>query len=169
MQTRSVQGVAEPTSRLLPFERDAQGRIIKVIAPDNSELRYEYDAAGDLVAMVDAKGQRTTFTYSNGHYLKDIIDPRGVRVSRQEFDADGRLTAVIDADGQRIEYDRDIDGRNPGSAILDTHNLAQSWTQSWTPRSAGTNPAEHWRGSSSTRQGLATQRGTKSWAEAGTG
>ncbi len=104
-------GIVHSNGTSVNFVRDAAGRITRVIAPDASELGYEYNAAGDLTAFVDAGGNRTTYTYESGHYLRDIIDPRGVRVSRNEYDDDGRLVAIIDADGNRIEYTRDIDGR----------------------------------------------------------
>jgi RHS repeat-associated protein len=104
-------GIVHSNGTSVSFVRDAAGRITRVIAPDASELGYEYNAAGDLAAFVDAGGNRTTYTYETGHYLRDIIDPRGVRVSRNEYDDDGRLVAIIDADGNRIEYTRDIDGR----------------------------------------------------------
>jgi choice-of-anchor A domain-containing protein/RHS repeat-associated protein len=105
-------GIVHSNGTSVSFVRDASDRITKVIAPDASELGYEYDANGDLVAFVDAGGNRTTFTYQTGHYLRDIIDARGVRVSRNEYDDDGRLVAIIDADGNRIEYTRDIEGRS---------------------------------------------------------
>lgn len=104
-------GILHSNGTSVNFVRNAAGRITKVIAPDASELGYEYDASGNLTAFVDAGGNRTTFTYQSGHYLQDIIDARGVRVSRNEYDDDGRLVAIIDADGNRIEYTRDLEGR----------------------------------------------------------
>ncbi|MCK7592298.1 Ig-like domain-containing protein [Pseudomarimonas salicorniae] len=109
--TFSFNGVVHSAGPSITFVRDAQGRITRVIAPDNSELRYEYNPQGDLAAVIDQNEGRTEFTYVDGHYLEDIYDPRGVRVSRNEYDDDGRLIAVVDADGHRIEYTRDIDGR----------------------------------------------------------
>lgn len=109
--TFNINGIIHSAGPSVTLVRDAQNRIKKVIAPDLSEIDYEYDADGNLVAMIDANDNRTQFTYLGGHYLEDIIDPRGVRVSRNEYNDEGRLIAVVDADGNRIEYTHDIDGR----------------------------------------------------------
>ena len=52
----------------------------------------------------------TRFEYDD-HYITNIIDPRGVNVSRNIYDDNGRLIKTIDSDGNEIAYDHDIDGR----------------------------------------------------------
>lgn len=104
-------GIVHSNGTRVDYTRDAQGRITTITAPDGTQLHYAYDSSGNLAAFEDAEGNRTTFTYLQNHYLQDIIDPRGVRVSRNEYDAAGRLVAVIDANGNRIEYTRNIAGR----------------------------------------------------------
>jgi len=47
-------GVVHSAGPSITFVRDAQERIVRVIAPDLSEISYEYDALGNLIAMVDA-------------------------------------------------------------------------------------------------------------------
>jgi len=110
--TFSNNGVIHSQGFALNFIRDGAGRITSVVAPDGSSMTYVYDVNGDLESFTDQVGQTTNFTYTNAtdHYLEDIIDPRGIRVSRNEYDAEGRLIAIIDADGNRIEYDHDIVG-----------------------------------------------------------
>ncbi|WP_298850495.1 Ig-like domain-containing protein [uncultured Aquimonas sp.] len=104
-------GITHSNGFALQFTRDAQDRITRITGPGGIDLSYAYSTEGDLASVEDAEDNLTRFEYQSGHYLRDIIDPRGVRVSRNEYDADGRLVAVIDADGHRVEFSRDIDGR----------------------------------------------------------
>lgn len=106
-------GIEHSQGFALEFVRDGDGRITDIVGPDGLMLSYQYDANGDLIGSVDRVGEVTQYTYAPGqtHLLEDILDPRGVRVSRNEYDADGRLIATIDADGHRIEFEHDIDGR----------------------------------------------------------
>ncbi|WP_395789156.1 putative Ig domain-containing protein [Aquimonas sp.] len=104
-------GITHSNGFALQFTRDAQDRITRITGPGGIDLSYAYSSEGDLASVEDAEDNLTRFEYQTGHYLRDIIDPRGVRVSRNEYDADGRLVAVIDADGHRVEFSRDINGR----------------------------------------------------------
>jgi RHS repeat-associated protein len=143
-------GIIHSQGFSLTFVRDGAGRITSINAPDGTSMSYGYDANGDLVSYTDQVQQTTTYTYKLGveHYLEDIIDPRGIRVSRNEYDADGRLIAIIDADGNRIEYDHDIIGRtetirdrrgNPtvyiyddeGNVLLETNALGETITRTY--------------------------------------
>lgn len=111
--TYSDSGVVHSQGFALSFNRDAAGRIESIVAPDGTSTSYGYDVNGDLTSFTDQVNNVTTFTYTNAtdHYLEDIIDPRGIRVSRNEYDADGRLIAIIDADGNRVEYTHNVVGR----------------------------------------------------------
>lgn len=111
--TYSASGIQHSSGVGVQFVRDAQGRITSIQLPGGDSLNYTYGDAGDLVASADALGNETTYGYLRNpmHYLRDIIDPRGVRVSRNEFDDEGRLIAHIDAEGNRIEITNDIMGR----------------------------------------------------------
>jgi YD repeat-containing protein len=112
--TFTREGVTHSSGVGVRFIRDAAGRIIRMVLPDDSAIAYAYDAQGDLVSMTDQVGQTVRFGYLTGphaHYLQDIVDPRGVRAARNEYDADGRLIAQIDADGRRIAYALDTAAR----------------------------------------------------------
>ncbi len=107
-------GIVHSSGVGIRFVRDAQNRIQDMILPDGKLLSYTYTEQGDLQAKSDQLNQVTQYTYETvrlPHYLRDIIDPRGVRVSRNEYDEDGRLIATIDADGHRVEMHHDIAGR----------------------------------------------------------
>jgi RHS repeat-associated protein len=111
--TYSKTGVKHSLGQELKFLRDGQGRIETVVLPDGKQLHYTYTPGGDLEMALDKGADITSFAYlpNAPHYLKDIVDPRGVRVSRNEYDDDGRLVATIDADGHRIEYTHDLGSR----------------------------------------------------------
>ncbi len=112
--TYSRDGVVHSSGVGVQFIRDSAGRIITIRLPDGNFIDYTYDAKGDLSAVVDQVGGVTRFGYLQGrfpHYLQDIIDPRGVRASRNEYDDNGRLIAHVDAEGRRIEYTIDLQGR----------------------------------------------------------
>ncbi|MEO1245948.1 MAG: Ig-like domain-containing protein [Pseudomonadota bacterium] len=148
--TYSDTGIVHSQGFALDFIRDAQGRIESIVAPDGSSMAYGYDVNGDLTSYTDAENNVTTFTYTNAtdHYLEDIVDPRGIRVSRNEYDADGRLIAIIDADGNRVEYTHDIVGRtetirdrrsnttvyvydDEGNVLVETNALNETTTRTY--------------------------------------
>ena len=110
--TYSHDGVLHSSGIGITFVRDAQDRITQLQLPDGQTIDYTYTPAGDLDAVSDQVQAQTHFGYVADprwpHYLQDIIDARGVRVSRNEYDDDGRLRATIDAQGHRIEYTNDL-------------------------------------------------------------
>src|SRR5690606_20361656 len=112
--TYSASGIQHSTGVGVQFVRDGEGRITEIRLPDGESLTYAYDASGNLVSSADALDDETAYRYlrNPAHYLRDIIDPRGVRVTRNEFDDQGRLVAIIDADGNRIEVTHDVEGRS---------------------------------------------------------
>jgi RHS repeat-associated protein len=111
--TYSAGGIKHSRGQEIAFLRDGQNRIEQIVLPDGRRRRYTYTPAGDLEIAVDTGADLTSFAYlpQAPHYLRDIIDPRGVRVSRNEYDDNGRLVATIDADNHRIEYTHNLDGR----------------------------------------------------------
>jgi YD repeat-containing protein len=101
-------GVQHSTGASVSFTRDANGNISAITLPDATQITYEYDAEGNLTAHKDQLANSTTFAYDDEHGLVDILDPRGVRVTRNEYDESGRLIAQTDADGKRIEFTHNI-------------------------------------------------------------
>lgn len=86
-------GKIEGTNESLTITRDAANRSTSVKTPSGSEVSYMYDENGDLVSVTDISGNVMTFKY-NAHYLEEIIDPRGVRVSKNIYDDDGGLERI---------------------------------------------------------------------------
>ena len=108
--TFTANGITHSDGKNIAFNRDSENRITSIVSPTGKTVTYSYDENGDLVSVTDVSGEVTQFVYEN-HYLTEIIDPRGVSVSRNIYDDDGRLIKTIDADGNEITYDHDIDGR----------------------------------------------------------
>ncbi len=103
-------GFANTDGDNIVFNRDSSGRITSIESPTGKTVSYTYDENGDLASVTDISGEVTTFRYED-HYLTEIIDPRGVRVSKNIYDENGRLIKTIDADGNVLTYNHDIDGR----------------------------------------------------------
>lgn len=103
-------GIGDSDNNVILYNHDEQGRITSIVSQTGKKVSYEYDENGDLVSVTDIAGNVTKFEYDN-HYLTEIIDPRGVTVSRNIYDDDGRLIKTIDADGNEINYGHNIDGR----------------------------------------------------------
>ena len=103
-------GVIHSDGKSINYNRDNKGRITSIVSPTGKTVEYTYDNNGDLTAVKDVSGYVTRFEY-DAHYITNIIDPRGVSVSRNIYDDSGRLIKTIDSDGNEIVYDHDIDGR----------------------------------------------------------
>ena len=94
-------GVSSTTGVKVRFERDSNGRIVKIVDPMGKAIEYHYDASGDLGFVVDRSGNKSVLVYSSTHrhYLEKIIDPLGNSGIRTEYDEKGRIKGVRDAGG----------------------------------------------------------------------
>ncbi|MCC7386416.1 MAG: PKD domain-containing protein [Deltaproteobacteria bacterium] len=104
-------GLSHNAGASITFVRDGQGRITEITDPMGHTLEYGYSAAGDLVSFKDQEKNEARFTYDDRHNLVDIIDPLGVRATRQEYDESGRLVATIDPFGNRYVFNHDLANR----------------------------------------------------------
>lgn len=103
-------GIIHSEGKSIVYNRDSKGRITSIVSPTGKTVEYTYDSNGDLTSVKDISGYITKFEYDD-HYITNIIDPRGINVSRNIYDDNGRLIKTIDSDGNEIVYDHDIDGR----------------------------------------------------------
>ena len=109
--TVNSNGITHSNGVGLRFDRDEQGRIIRVTDPLSNTIQYTYDSRGDLIAVTDMQEATTEFTYDQNHYLLEIEDARGISPVRSEYDEDGRLIRNIDALGNVITYTHNLDAR----------------------------------------------------------
>lgn len=104
-------GVLHSSGKSVRFERDAQGRITRIIDPNGNAMTYAYNAWGDLQSFTDREENVTTFEYDDEHRLLSIRDPRGIQPVRNEYDDAGRLVRRIDALGNAVAYTHSVGAR----------------------------------------------------------
>lgn len=74
----SAAGLVHSDGRSVNFERDAEGRIVRITDPLGHSLEYSYDEAGDLETFTDQADATSRYSYDTAHRLLEIKDPRGV-------------------------------------------------------------------------------------------
>ncbi|NER35197.1 MAG: DUF4114 domain-containing protein [Oscillatoria sp. SIO1A7] len=118
--TFSDAGIKSDSGVEVTFERDAEGRIVSVIDPEENKIGYEYDENGDLVAVTDREDNTTELKYEvpeRAHYLNEIVDPLGRSGVRSEYDDKGRLSRMLDVNGEAVQLSYDPD--NSTQTVLD--------------------------------------------------
>jgi RHS repeat-associated protein/uncharacterized repeat protein (TIGR01451 family) len=108
--TVSDDGIVSSDGPSITFERDGQGRITSITAPDGAERTYGYDAAGDLRTATDFAGQIATFEYEPGHQLS-ASSGAGTPTQVLGYGDDGRLETIADSLGNVTTVQTDIDAR----------------------------------------------------------
>jgi RHS repeat-associated protein len=103
--TIAAGALSSSSGRSVTLERDAEGRIARLVGPDGAATLYAYDAQGDLESVTNPDAETTRYRYDGEHRLAEIEDPRGVVVSTNEFDAEGRLVGTTDALGQSFVFE----------------------------------------------------------------
>lgn len=83
----------------LLFDRDADGRIIRVTEPTGDIVSYFYNDDGDLASVTNQRNITTTMAYDPGHYLIAVDDPTGAPSTRMSYGPDGRLESITDSNG----------------------------------------------------------------------
>jgi RHS repeat-associated protein len=94
---------AEAAKFTTTYERDLQGRPIKVTDPLGHVTEYRYDANGNLENETDAAGHTTTFSYNADDELTKEERPNGA-VVETEYDGAGNVKAQIDGNKHKTEY-----------------------------------------------------------------
>ena len=122
--TYTSEGIFHSSGKSVTFQRDAQGRIEKIIDPAGNELIYTYDGQGDLRYVQDQALLETPaldyweYTYQD-HYLEDMIDPLGRKLVKNLYDDEGRLYAQENSDGVIKTFDHDLDSKTSIVTDLD--------------------------------------------------
>ena len=96
------------------LERDATGRLVRFLLPDDRTLAFEYDAAGRLVLQRDDWGNETRVTLDDeGNTNQTAVYGPGddLQAIRQwRYSALGQRVADVDAQGQETAYVYDPNG-----------------------------------------------------------
>ncbi|HKP95220.1 MAG TPA: DUF6531 domain-containing protein [Fibrobacteria bacterium] len=109
--TLTATGVTHSTGDELLFNRDSKGRITSIVDEQRRTVAYTYDSHGNLASSADPLGNVTQYKYAQDHFLTDILDPRGVRVSRTEYDSAGRMIRQITPAGDTVLASHDLANR----------------------------------------------------------
>jgi len=147
----SNSGIIHSSGLSVTFDRDAQNRITQITDPKGQRIQYTYNSLGDLAAVTNRESEVTRYQYNRSHGLLEIIDPTGVRVTRNIYDDDGRLVAIVDADGNRVDITIDVAGRQQivtdrlgnqtiyvyddnGNVLSETNSLGETITRTYNAR-----------------------------------
>ncbi|MCI0636354.1 MAG: DUF6531 domain-containing protein, partial [Actinobacteria bacterium] len=121
-------GLFGSTGAATLFERDAAGRITRIVEPADpddpdppGELRYSYDeTTGNLASFTNQADETVNYYYEDPafpHYLTRIDDPSGHPAVRTVVDDEGRIVAQCGPDGDPatlegcVTYDYDVAAR----------------------------------------------------------
>ena len=104
-------GIIHSSGKAVRFQRDIDGRVVRIVDPDGNSLQYSYDASGDLTGATERDGGISTYSYNNNHGLLEMVDALGRKLVTNFYDDDGRLIAQEDENGTRTTYNHDISGK----------------------------------------------------------
>jgi YD repeat-containing protein len=66
------QSITDPAGRVTTLQYDNRERLVKIIAPNNSETLFSYNARGDRQFVVDPDGNQTGFVFDqNGRLITE--------------------------------------------------------------------------------------------------
>ena len=108
------------------FEYDANGNLLKTIAPMATETTFTYNARGQVLTSTDANGGVTTFTYDPEGNATSVAEPLG-RVTTYAYDAIGRRVSARDARGNTTTFAYDGRGNLLGTTDALTHAVTHEY------------------------------------------
>lgn len=105
-----VVGHVDGLGGLTQWDRDAQGRVVRLVWPDRAQALLAWGQRGQLAAATDPVGVSTRYK-ANG--LGELVgeDSPDIGRLRWQFDAAGQVVAMEDALGRRSTAERDPLGR----------------------------------------------------------
>jgi RHS repeat-associated protein len=96
---------AEAAKFTTKFERDAQGRPIKVTDPLAHETKYGYDANGNLETLTDANAHVTKYTYDSDDERTKVERGNGT-TTETAYDSMGKVKSKTNGNGKTTKYER---------------------------------------------------------------
>ncbi|MBB5066701.1 hypothetical protein [Granulicella mallensis] len=128
MKSSGSAGLQRPGVASSRDSYDAQGRLVKVLEPDQDgqpklETDYTYDDLGNIVTIMQRGKPGDTprirrFTYDQHSNLLSAISPEGGTIT-YKYDSHGYLVSTSDSRGITTNYTRDASGRLAGMQYSD--------------------------------------------------
>ena len=123
--TLDEDGITHSSGLAVKFERDAEGRISRIVDPAGNAVIYSYTPEGDLWRVYDQEGFLTWFTYYPEHLLEKIHDPTGLEALAASYDEDGRLIKTCQGVVTCSQIEHDLEGRE--EVRIDATGRALTW------------------------------------------
>ena len=101
--------------KVIQYEYDAAGNLVKMIYPDDTAVLYAYDANNALSTVTDWAGRVTAYTYDANGKVTGVTKPDG-SITTTVYDSKQRITSTVektsaDAIITGFEYTYDALGR----------------------------------------------------------
>lgn len=87
------------------IERDGNGKVTGVLAPNGQRALMSLDANGYLAATTNPAGETTRYTYTSDGLMTSLTDPRG-NVYRYFYDGKGRMIRQELPNGGALTFSR---------------------------------------------------------------
>src|SRR5262249_49349225 len=94
------------------FVHDAHGRLLSLVAGDETRIAFQYDALGNPVAVTDRAGAVTVQEWDERGNLTRRVLPTGAEFGFAYDDAD-RVVEVAASNGATMRYAYDAEERSP--------------------------------------------------------
>lgn len=100
------------------FERDAQGRIVRIVRPDGGTEMFDRAPGGAIVSYTDPTGRRWNYELSPYGEVVNSTDPLG-QSAQMRYDTEGRLVQLRDPRGQLCAFAYDSVGNLTEKTFFD--------------------------------------------------
>ncbi len=101
---------AEPSKFTTSFERDPQGRPLKVTDPLGSSVEYTYDGNGNVETETNGNGHTTTYFYNAVNERTKVEKPNEA-IRETEYDGAGNIISQTEPNEETTTYVRNILGQ----------------------------------------------------------
>jgi YD repeat-containing protein len=101
----SANGILHSDGTGIQFNRNAQGKIARIVDPAGKSINYEYDGSGNLIGATSRTGATASYAYDATHGMVSYTDADGFPQLRLEYDALGRVVKQTDINGNETRFD----------------------------------------------------------------
>ncbi|MFC1602923.1 putative Ig domain-containing protein [Pseudomonadota bacterium] len=103
-----LETVTDPAGRVVKYNYDQVGHVVRETLPDLREIAYGYDENSNLISLTPPSRPVHAFTYNAADQEEDYTPPvvAGITnpVTHYDYNLDKQLTKITRPDGQVIDY-----------------------------------------------------------------